>query len=25
VIWCLIIIGICVPLALHRFNHTLAG
>jgi ABC transporter DrrB family efflux protein len=25
VIWCLIIIGICVPLALRRFNHTLAG
>jgi len=25
VIWCLLIIGICVPLALHRFNNTLAA
>jgi ABC-type multidrug transport system permease subunit len=25
VFWCLLIIGICVPLALRRFNRTLAG
>jgi ABC transporter DrrB family efflux protein len=25
VLWCLLIIGICVPLALRRFNRTLAG
>jgi ABC-2 type transport system permease protein len=24
-LWCLVIIGICAPLALRRFNHTLAG
>jgi ABC-2 type transport system permease protein len=24
-LWCLVIIGICVPLALRRFNRTLAG
>jgi hypothetical protein len=24
-LWCLVIIGVCVPLALRRFNRTLAG
>lgn len=23
--WCVLIIGVCVPLALRRFNRTLAG
>jgi hypothetical protein len=24
-LWCLVIIAVCVPLALRRFNRTLAG
>jgi ABC-2 type transport system permease protein len=25
VLWCLLLIAVCVPLALRRFNHTLAA